>query len=220
MSGRLSWDEYFIQMATLASTRSPCERLHVGCILTKDNRVISQAYNGYLPGCPHEQKIIFGPDNEKHEMATVHAEQNAITDCAKRGVSCAGATAYITHYPCINCMKMLCAAGIKNIKYTNDYHNDPLVPYFTKVSGVLVEKTNTKQETVSLRHVSGFIVDDEITSPPCLFVSSSESSELHCDTHVCDIGDIVPIPPSWPPAAPRSRNTFWSEPIFVMPSKT
>ena len=56
-----------------------------------NNRVISQGYNGYLPRCSHEQKMRDG-----HEMATIHAEQNAISDCAKRGVSCNGATAYIT----------------------------------------------------------------------------------------------------------------------------
>ena len=79
-------------------------------LLINDNRIIAQGYNGYLPGAIHEQKLRDG-----HEMATVHAEQNAIADCAKRGVSCKGATAYITHYPCVNCMKILCAAGIREI---------------------------------------------------------------------------------------------------------
>ena len=75
-----------------------------------------------------------------HEQATIHAEQNAITDCAKRGVSTLGATVYITHYPCINCMKILCAAGIKNIFYINDYKNDDLVAYFSKISSVFISK--------------------------------------------------------------------------------
>jgi len=110
-------------------------------------------------------------------MATVHAEQNAITDCAKRGVSCAGASAYITHYPCINCMKMLCAAGIKDVKYTNDYNNDPLVPYFSEVSSVPVNKMATVQNFISRQNICGFILDDEIKSPSSLFMSSSESLE-------------------------------------------
>ena len=109
---RPSWNEYFKQITLLTATRSACKRLHVGCLLIKDNRIIAQGYNGYLPGCKHEQIMRDG-----HEIATIHAEQNAITDCAKRGVSCDGATAYITHYPCINCMKLLCAAGIKHINY-------------------------------------------------------------------------------------------------------
>ena len=122
---RPSWQEYFKQIVTVTSTRSPCKRLQVGCLLVKDNRIISQGYNGFLPGCPHESKVV-----DNHEQATVHAEQNAITDCAKRGVSCNGADAYITHYPCVNCMKLLCASGIKNIYYINDYNNDELVKEF------------------------------------------------------------------------------------------
>lgn len=132
---RPSWNEYFKDLASLTSSRSSCNRLHVGCILVSDNRIISQGYNGYLPGCKHEQVMRDG-----HEMATIHAEQNAITDCAKRGVSCNGATAYITHYPCINCMKILCASGIKKIFYINDYRNDELVEYFAKEANIEIVK--------------------------------------------------------------------------------
>jgi len=128
---RPSWNEYFKQLSSLTSSRSSCKRLHVGCVLVNNNRVISQGYNGYLPGCKHEQKMRDG-----HEMATIHAEQNAVSDCAKRGVSCDGATAYITHYPCINCMKILCASGIKKIYYIDDYKNDDLVGYFSKEANV------------------------------------------------------------------------------------
>jgi len=74
------------------------------------------------------------------EQATVHAEQNAICDCAKRGVSCEGATAYITHYPCIICTRLLLASGIKDIKYLEDYKNDELVKTFTNELNVKVEK--------------------------------------------------------------------------------
>ena len=132
---RPSWDEYFKQITLVTSTRSPCERLQVGCLLVKDNRIISQGYNGILPGCPH-QSIV----RDNHEQATVHAEQNAIADCAKRGVQCMGATAYITHYPCIICCRILLASGINEIKYIEDYKNDPLVGVFCEQSGVNVLK--------------------------------------------------------------------------------
>jgi len=128
---RPSWQEYFKQMTECTALRSPCERLKVGCLLVNDNRIIAQGYNGFLPGAPHESKVING-----HEQATVHAEQNAITDCAKRGVSSNECDAYITHYPCVNCMKILCASGIKNIFYINDHNNDPLVEYFKKISNI------------------------------------------------------------------------------------
>jgi dCMP deaminase len=122
MTERPSWDNYFKEIVQVTAKRSPCDRLHVGCLLVADNRIISQGYNGFLPGCAHISVVRDG-----HEQATVHAEQNAIADCAKRGVVCAGASAYITHYPCIICARILFAAGIKSIKYINDYKNDELV---------------------------------------------------------------------------------------------
>ncbi len=120
---RLNWDEYFMETALLISRRSPCERLNVGCVLVKNNRIISAGYNGFLPDAYHIS-IIKIEGNNSHEQATVHAEQNAIADCANRGVSTHSAIAYITHYPCINCFKILIASGIKEIKYLNDYKND------------------------------------------------------------------------------------------------
>ena len=132
---RISWDEYFSKIVMTTSERSPCERLQVGCLLVNDNRIVSQGYNGFLPGCPHESIV-----RDNHEQATLHAEQNALMDCAKRGVSCNGCTAYITHYPCIICTRLLLAGGIKKIKYVNDYKNDELVKKFTEQCEVCVEK--------------------------------------------------------------------------------
>jgi dCMP deaminase len=126
MKKRISWDEYFSEICEVTAKRSPCDRLKVGCVLVKDNRIISQGYNGFLPGCPHDSIVRDG-----HEQATVHAEQNAIADCAKRGVSCDEATAYVTHYPCIICARLLLASGIRCIKYINNYKNDELVNVFT-----------------------------------------------------------------------------------------
>ena len=126
---RLDWDEYFISTALLISSRSSCDRLKVGCVIVKDNRIVSAGYNGFLPGEPHKSIV-----RDNHEQAIVHAEQNAISDCSSRGVSVKGATAYITHYPCLNCAKILAASGIKDIKYESDYKNDELVPKIVKVN--------------------------------------------------------------------------------------
>jgi len=119
---RITWKEYFKEISTITAKRSCCSRLQVGCVLVKDNRIISQGYNGFLPGFPHESIIKDG-----HEVATIHAEQNTIIDCAKRGVSCEGCHAYITHFPCLTCTKILIAAGIKKIHYIHDYNNDEAV---------------------------------------------------------------------------------------------
>ena len=135
VQSRLTWDEMFLKIIQATAQRSPCHRLQVGCILVKDKRIISQAYNGFLPGCEHKSIV-----RNNHEQATVHAEQNAVTDCAKRGVCCNGATAYVTHYPCIICMRLLAAAGIKKIKYIEDYKNDELVEIFCSQLNVSIEK--------------------------------------------------------------------------------
>jgi dCMP deaminase len=132
---RPSWDDYFKEIVQVTAKRSPCERLQVGCLLVKDNRIVSQGYNGFLPGCEHVSIVRDG-----HEQATVHAEQNAISDCAKRGVSCEGCIAYITHYPCIICCRILLAAGIKQIKYIHNYRNDELVNYFVDKMSITIQQ--------------------------------------------------------------------------------
>ena len=116
---RPSWESYFKDIVELTSKRSSCKKLHVGCLLVLNNRIIAQGYNGHLPGCPHESI-----EENGHEVATIHAEQNALIDCAKRGVSTNNSIAYITHYPCINCTKLLLAAGTKKIYYINNYKNN------------------------------------------------------------------------------------------------
>lgn len=116
---RPSWDEYFKEIVLSTAKRSPCHRLKVGCVLVKDNRIISHGYNGFVSNHPHSSVIV-----NDHEIATIHAEQNAIIDCAKRGVVCDGAVAYITHFPCVNCVKFLVQSGIKTIYYISDYKND------------------------------------------------------------------------------------------------
>ena len=97
--------------------------------------IISVGYNGFLPKAPHKSIV-----RDNHEQATVHAEQNAITDCAKRGVNTNGSTAYITHYPCINCAKILIASGIKEIKYNEDYKNDPVVIELLNSLNIVISK--------------------------------------------------------------------------------
>ena len=132
---RPSWNKYFKKIVKCTAKRSSCTRLNVGCILVRNKRIISQGYNGYLKKCPHEEIIV-----NNHNIGTIHAEQNAILDCAERGVSCKNAKAYITHYPCYNCMKFLCSVGIKKIYYIDDYKNDQNVDKLSKLTGILIKK--------------------------------------------------------------------------------
>jgi len=132
---RFSWDEYFMATAFLISSRSPDNRLKVGCVLVKNNHIISLGYNGFLPSLPHRSHMENG-----HELATVHSEQNCIADCSKRGVATLGAIAYVTHYPCINCFKILAAGGISSIYYKDDYHNHPLVNILAQQAKIQITK--------------------------------------------------------------------------------
>jgi dCMP deaminase len=136
---RINWHEYFLSVALLASCRSPCKRLNVGSVIVKDNRVISMGYNGYISGAPHISRV----ENE-HEQSIVHSEINAITDCAKRGVSLDKSIIYITHYPCINCFRAIAACGIKEIYYIEDYNNNNIVEELAMDSNMKIVKINTK----------------------------------------------------------------------------
>lgn len=136
---RPSWDEYFMATAKLIASRSTCERLNVGCIVVTAgrhrNRIVAAGYNGFLPGAPHASRVRDG-----HEQATVHAEQNAIADAARRGSSVEGCIVYVTHFPCINCAKIMASSGIAEIRYHEDYHNDPLVKPLLAGAGVRVTR--------------------------------------------------------------------------------
>lgn len=132
---RLKWDEYFMSIALLASCRSPCCRLHVGSVIVKDSRIISMGYNGFFSGLPHVSHI-----RDNHEQSTVHSEVNAISDCAKRGVSTDNSIIYITHYPCINCFKTIVSCGITKIIYLDDYKNDELIINMATELGIVIEQ--------------------------------------------------------------------------------
>ena len=134
-SERLDWDQYFMSIAVLASGRSPCQRLHVGSVIVKDNRLVSMGYNGFLSGAPHLSII-----KDNHEQAIVHSEINAITDCAKRGVQVSNATIYITHFPCINCFRTIASSNIKEIVYLNDYNNDEIVWQLSEDAKIIIRQ--------------------------------------------------------------------------------
>lgn len=117
---RSDWDTYFMNIATEISKRATCDRLHVGCVLVKDNQIIATGYNGSIQNHDHCDDI----GHLIHEGSckrTVHAEMNAIFQCAKYGVSCKGAICYVTDYPCPDCMKALNQVGIKKIVYKRYY---------------------------------------------------------------------------------------------------
>ena len=109
-----------MEIARTVATRSTCPRASVGCALTRDRRILTAGYNGAPSGIPHCSEVGCTLVNDHCQRAT-HAEANAIVQAALHGVSVAGATAYCTHHPCINCSKLFISAGIKQIVYATPY---------------------------------------------------------------------------------------------------
>lgn len=143
---RPGWNEYFMNIARLVATRSTCLRRQVGCVVVKDRRILATGYNGAPSGVAHcgevgclrETQGI--PAGERHELCRgVHAEQNAIIQGARHGVSLLGATAYCTTQPCSICTKMLINAGIEEIIYVGDYP-DELSLQLLKEAGVFCHR--------------------------------------------------------------------------------
>ena len=128
---RPTWDEYFMEIATVVAKRSTCLRRSVGAVIVKNKQILATGYNGTPMGLPHceitgcMREKLKVPSGKCHELCRgVHAEQNAITQAAFHGVSVRGATLYCTHQPCVVCTKMLINAGIERIVYDNPYPDE------------------------------------------------------------------------------------------------
>jgi len=139
---RPSWDDYFLDIASLVSTRSTCLRRKVGAVLVRDKRILASGYNGApssiehcsIAGCVREKLKI--PSGERHELCRgLHAEQNAFLQAALHGTSLKDAILYSTIQPCIICAKMIINAGIREIVYRGAYP-DKMAMDFLKAAGV------------------------------------------------------------------------------------
>ena len=127
---RKNWDEYHVNEAKEASTRSTCDRAHVGCVIVDEERAIVTGYNGSLSGHEHCDDIGHLLVNNSCQR-TVHAEENAVSFAATKGIALNGLKAYITHFPCWRCFRLLAGAGIKEIIFvemkTNKMTRDILI---------------------------------------------------------------------------------------------
>ncbi len=108
----------------LLANRSTCTRLAVGATIVRDKRIIAGGYNGSIAGgvhCIDEGCYVV----DGHCIRTIHAEMNALLQCAKFGVPTQNAEIYVTHFPCLQCCKAIIQAGIKKVYYSMDYKNHP-----------------------------------------------------------------------------------------------
>ncbi|MCK9568948.1 dCMP deaminase family protein [Candidatus Pacearchaeota archaeon] len=114
--------EYYLNLAQMAATRSPCLRRKVGAVLVRDKRIISTGYNGPASGLPHCQSChreVSG--QELQDCHAIHAEENALLQCALYGPSTIGAELYCTLQPCYHCAKLIIQAKIKEVSYIDSY---------------------------------------------------------------------------------------------------
>lgn len=138
---RIPWEQYFMAQSVLLSMRSTCPRLSVGATIVRDHRVIAGGYNGSITGDAHcEDEGCYMRDG--HCLRVVHAEMNALLQCAKFGISTDGASLYVTHFPCLQCMKSILQAGIRHIYYLHDYHNDDYAMKLVEQTGTTLHKVH------------------------------------------------------------------------------
>ena len=152
---RPSWDEYFLELADAVSKRATCDRGRSGCVIVRDKRILVTGYVGSPAGLPHcdevghLMKTVVNEDGSKSEhcVRTVHAEQNAICQAAKLGVSVDGATVYCRMTPCRVCAMLLINCGIKRVYCERKYHAGGESEEMFRIAGVKLEyKFNEIQE--------------------------------------------------------------------------
>ena len=152
---RPSWDDYFLELANAASSRATCDRGKSGCVIVRDKQVLATGYVGSPAGLPHcddvghlmKKVIQENGEISEHCLRTVHAEQNAICQAAKRGISIEGATVYTRMTPCRTCAMLLINCGIQKVvcerKYQLSRESEQL---FAEAGIELVYKYDGRQE--------------------------------------------------------------------------
>lgn len=139
-------EKEYMEKAYEQAEKSACSRNKVGCVLVKNDEIVGQGYNNVTGGvkdckdlgCIRDELHI--PHGEKREVCrAICAEQLAITEAARNGISLDGSTIYVTTYPCFICAKMLASAGIIEIVYDNDYP-DELSKNFLSEAGIKTRK--------------------------------------------------------------------------------
>jgi dCMP deaminase len=153
-NNRPSWDEYFVQIMEIVGSRGTCDRGKSGCVIVKDKRIISTGYVGAPIGCKHcdeaghEMHTVIHEDNteSRHCIRTTHAEQNAIVQAARIGISTEGAVLYCKMTPCYVCAKMIINAGIIRVVALKDYHAGARSKDLFKEAGVEFVLLNEETE--------------------------------------------------------------------------
>jgi dCMP deaminase len=144
---RPSWDEYFMEIANTVAKRATCDRGRSGCVIARDKQLLVSGYVGSPKGLPHcdevghQLKKMIHEDGSitQHCVRTVHAEQNAICQAAKLGISLQGATLYCRMTPCRTCAMIIINCGIVRVICEKKYHAGAESEEMFKLAGVTLE---------------------------------------------------------------------------------
>ena len=154
---RPSWDEYFIEISKQVAQRGTCDRGKSGCVIVKDKRILTTGYVGSAAGTPHcddtghlMKKVVHNENyTSQHCVRTIHAEQNAICQAARAGISLKGATVYCKMEPCSVCAKMIINCGMTKVVCEKMYHAAHETRILFKQTGVKLEILDKTVETYS-----------------------------------------------------------------------
>lgn len=183
---RINWEQYFMSQAEVASLRATCERLKVGAVIVRENRIIASGYNGSVSDSSHciddGCKLV-----NNHCVRTVHAEANAILQCAKFGVPTKNTTLYVTHFPCLICAKQIIQAGIKTIYYQMDYRNDAIAVELLTEANVVM-----KQVTLDyLRIDEDYAQRDKLINELFDYVKGHSDDEAYIKRLSTEMADLI-----------------------------
>ena len=140
---RTKWDKVHMRAATLYSELSSAKRLKVGCVIVKDNRIVSIGYNGMPSGWDNNCEYRFGKYELDTELKTkkevLHAETNAIAKIARSNESAEDSTLYTTHAPCLDCAKLIYQSGITKVFYLDEYRTNEGLLFLGKC-GIMIKQ--------------------------------------------------------------------------------
>jgi dCMP deaminase len=171
-NNRPTWNEYFMLMAKLASTRSTCLAFPVGAVIVKNRQVLATGYNGSPSGTVHciaqgfcYEGLSSCDASTDLPSRAVHAEANAIAQASKHGIPTDGATIYVTLEPCLACLKLIISAGIKEVFYEADFNSGKKLlvrDSFIADNLVRLEKMSVRKELAS--NVAQFLLQPMTSS--------------------------------------------------------
>jgi len=138
MSERVSWEEYFMNIAREVATRSTCDRKHVGAVIVRGKTILATGYNGSIRGLAHCDEAGHEMENT-HCIRTIHAEANAIVQSARHGVRLEDSEIFITASPCFDCFKLIANAGINKIYFGEFYREQRILDHAKELNIQLID---------------------------------------------------------------------------------